>query len=130
MHNYFTLAEQFTTQSEPAYCGPASLTMVLNAMQIDPHRKWKGVWRWFSEEILMCTSQEQMMQGMTLEEMTILARCNGVFTSTFRAGHGENVLKSKKIEYIESDSLHKHNQDDERCMHHEHKHMIKDAVCA
>ena len=32
MHNYFALAEQFTTQSEPAYCGPASLIMVLNAL--------------------------------------------------------------------------------------------------
>ena len=30
MENYFKLAEQFTTQQDPAYCGPASLTMVLN----------------------------------------------------------------------------------------------------
>ena len=32
MESYFKLAEQFTTQEEPAYCGPASLVMVLNAL--------------------------------------------------------------------------------------------------
>jgi len=37
MENYFGLAEQYTTQSEPEYCGPASLTMVLNALNIDPN---------------------------------------------------------------------------------------------
>jgi glutathione gamma-glutamylcysteinyltransferase len=32
MDCYFKLGEQFTTQTEPAYCGPASLIMVLNAL--------------------------------------------------------------------------------------------------
>ena len=88
MGPYFALAEQFTTQAEPAYCGLATLVMVLNAMAIDPKRcvfrllrtneknrtgteltcvllslslplcltwrVWKGVWRWFSEELLSC----------------------------------------------------------------------------
>ena len=83
MENYFPLSEQFTTQSEPSYCGPASLIMVLNAMQIDPERAWKGIWRWFHEEILKCTTKEKMLLGMTLEQMTLLARCNGLHTSTF-----------------------------------------------
>ena len=39
---YDFMAEQYTTQSEPEYCGPASLTMVLNALNIDPNRQWKG----------------------------------------------------------------------------------------
>jgi glutathione gamma-glutamylcysteinyltransferase len=39
---YFPLAAQFLTQQEPAYCGLSSLTMVLNAANIDPGRKWKG----------------------------------------------------------------------------------------
>ena len=60
MENYFKLAEQFTTQAEPAYCGPASLIMVLNSLQIDPNKTWKGIWRWYSEEILHCTSHEVM----------------------------------------------------------------------
>ena len=36
MDNYFKLSEQFVTQSETASCGPASLIMVLNALEIDP----------------------------------------------------------------------------------------------
>lgn len=56
MENYFPLSEQFVTQSEPAYCGPASLTMVLNALKVDPQKTWKGIWRWFNEEVLHCSS--------------------------------------------------------------------------
>ena len=28
--------------------------MVLNTLQIDPRRAWKGPWRWFHEEMLDC----------------------------------------------------------------------------
>lgn len=28
--------------------------MILNALEIDPHRLWKGPWRWFSEDLLNC----------------------------------------------------------------------------
>lgn len=85
MDNYFPLGEQFTTQAEPAYCGPASLTMVLNTLNVDPKRPWKGVWRWFNEEVLQCTTKELLEKGLNLDEMTILARCNGLHTQTFRA---------------------------------------------
>ena len=84
MENYFKLAEQFTTQADPAYCGPASLIMVLNSLQIDPNKTWKGIWRWYSEEILHCTTEEVMANGMSLEEISQLARCNGLHTMTFR----------------------------------------------
>ena len=42
---YFPLAQQYLTQSDPAYCGIATLCMILNACTIDPYRTWKGVWR-------------------------------------------------------------------------------------
>lgn len=42
MEGFFKLISYFQTQSEPAYCGLASLSMVLNALAIDPGRKWKG----------------------------------------------------------------------------------------
>lgn len=38
---FFPLIEQFSTQDEPAYCGLASLAMVLNALNVDPRRPWK-----------------------------------------------------------------------------------------
>ena len=42
MEGFFRLISCFQTQSEPAYCGLASLSVVLNALAIDPGRKWKG----------------------------------------------------------------------------------------
>ena len=54
MVGYFPLAEQFHTQSEPAYCGLGSLVMALNALGIDPGRLWKGAWRRFAEDMLDC----------------------------------------------------------------------------
>lgn len=42
MESYFRLAEQFRTQDEPAFCGLSTLTMVLNALAVDPGRVWKG----------------------------------------------------------------------------------------
>ena len=42
MYSYFPLSESFQTQSHPTYCGLGTLTMVLNAMLLDPKRLWKG----------------------------------------------------------------------------------------
>lgn len=42
MEGFYKLISNFQTQSEPAYCGLASLAMVLNALAIDPRIKWKG----------------------------------------------------------------------------------------
>ena len=44
-----------------------------------------SVWRWFNEEVLQCTTKELLEKGLNLDEMTILARCNGLHTQTFRA---------------------------------------------
>lgn len=44
MECYFRLAEQFRTQDEPAFCGLSTLTMVLNALAVDPGRVWKGMY--------------------------------------------------------------------------------------
>ena len=54
MECFFPLSEQFLTQSEPAFCALSSLAMVLNALNYDPGKVWKGVWRWTSEESLRC----------------------------------------------------------------------------
>ena len=54
MIGFFKLIQQFTTQGEPAFCGVSSLVQVLNALEIDPKRAWKGAWRFFSEEMLDC----------------------------------------------------------------------------
>lgn len=42
LKSFFLLIEQFTTQSEPAYCGISTLVMILNALSVDPRQTWKG----------------------------------------------------------------------------------------
>lgn len=34
------------TQNEPAYCALGTLVQILNSLEVDPQRKWKGGWRW------------------------------------------------------------------------------------
>ncbi|KAG1467121.1 hypothetical protein G6F46_000170 [Rhizopus delemar] len=75
---FFPLTGNFTTQSEPSYCGPSSLAMVLNALEVDPKRKWKGNWRWFSDEFLHCCSSKEDMKknGITFDNFACLAKCH------------------------------------------------------
>lgn len=87
LDGYFPLAEQFHTQSEPAYCGLGSLVVALNALAIDPGRLWKGPWRWFGEELLDCCVPlaEVRERGIPLDELACLARCNGAEVAIVRA---------------------------------------------
>lgn len=87
MVGYFPLAEQFHTQSEPAYCGLGSLVMALNALAIDPGRLWKGSWRWFAEDMLDCCLPlaEIRERGLSIDELACLARCNGAEVTVERA---------------------------------------------
>src|SRR5688500_650696 len=86
LEGYFPLAEQFHTQSDPAFCGLGTLVVALNALGVDPGRLWKGPWRWFSEELLDCCSPLERVrtQGITLDELACLARCNGARAEVFR----------------------------------------------
>lgn len=79
MEGYFALAEQFHTQAEPAFCGLGTMVVVLNALAIDPGRIWRGVWRWYGEEMLDCCQSLSTIQetGITLEEFVCISRCNG-----------------------------------------------------
>lgn len=86
LEGYFRLAEQFHTQAEPQFCGLGSLVVALNALAIDPGRRWQGVWRWFSEQLLdCCVALDQIRQrGLDLDEVACLARCNGTSVDVFR----------------------------------------------
>src|SRR6185369_14241389 len=87
MEGYFPLAEQFHTQSDPAFCGLGTLVLVLNALAIDPARVWKGPWRWYAEEMLdCCVSTERIArEGITMGQFACLARCNGAKVDIHRA---------------------------------------------
>ena len=79
LRGYFPLAEQFHTQSDPAFCGLGSLVVALNSLAIDPERLWKGPWRWFAEDLLDCCVPlaDVRERGLDIDELACLARCNG-----------------------------------------------------
>ncbi|KAK7500051.1 hypothetical protein BaRGS_00008598 [Batillaria attramentaria] len=87
MNCYFRLASQFRTQDEPAYCGLATLIMVLNALEIDPGRVWKGPWKWYHENMLDCCIPTELVRkhGITFDEFVCLANCNSLDTEFVRA---------------------------------------------
>ncbi|KAK8937120.1 Glutathione gamma-glutamylcysteinyltransferase 1 [Platanthera zijinensis] len=86
MEGFFKLISSFQTQSEPAYCGLASLSMVLNALSIDPGRKWKGPWRWFDESMLDCCEplEKVKAEGITFGKVACLAHCSGAKVKAYR----------------------------------------------
>ena len=90
MEGYFGLAAQFRTQDEPAFCGLSTLVMVLNALEVDPKRVWKGVWRWYHEKMLDCCVPLDVAEktGITLDEFVCIASHN---TLTVEAHHGTEL---------------------------------------
>lgn len=81
MDGYFKLAEQFRTQDKPRYCGISTLTMVLNALCIDPKRVWKAPWRWYHESMLDCcckSLEDVRKHGITFDELVCVAKCNNL----------------------------------------------------
>jgi hypothetical protein len=86
MEGFFNLISYFQTQSEPAFCGLASLSVVLNALAIDPGRTWKGPWRWFDESMLDCCEPlvKVKADGITFGNVC-LAHCAGARVQSFRA---------------------------------------------
>uniref|UniRef100_A0A0E0DRE6 glutathione gamma-glutamylcysteinyltransferase n=1 Tax=Oryza meridionalis TaxID=40149 RepID=A0A0E0DRE6_9ORYZ len=87
MQGFFSLVSVFQTQSEPAFCGLATLAVVLNALRIDPGRRWKGPWRWFDESMLDCCERLDTVraEGITFGKVACLAHCSGADVRTFRA---------------------------------------------
>ncbi|KAL1925560.1 uncharacterized protein VTP21DRAFT_443 [Calcarisporiella thermophila] len=102
LENYFLLAQQYTTQSDPAFCALSSLTTVLNALEIDPKAKWKGVWRWYHDELLDCCRplEHVRLKGVTLPEFGCLARCNGLSERTYRADQTTKEMFLSEIKQI------------------------------
>jgi glutathione gamma-glutamylcysteinyltransferase len=84
---FFPLVAHLHTQAEPAWCGLGTLVTVLNALEIDPGRPWKGAWRFFGEELLVCCKSlaESAADGLSLDEVACLAQCNGADAEVARA---------------------------------------------
>jgi glutathione gamma-glutamylcysteinyltransferase len=81
LKSFFALMEQHVTQTEPAYCGLATLMMALNALAVDPLTTWKGPWRWYAEEHMVncCLDLTRVqLHGVTLSVFAGIATCQGL----------------------------------------------------
>jgi glutathione gamma-glutamylcysteinyltransferase len=88
--SYLPLTLHFANQSDPAFCGITTLLVVLNAMSIDPHTRWKGGWRYFGDEESLlgrcCLSVDHVQSlGITMDEFYRLASCQGLRVHMKRA---------------------------------------------
>mmetsp|Transcript_17886 Transcript_17886/g.42267 ORF Transcript_17886/g.42267 Transcript_17886/m.42267 type:complete len:526 (-) Transcript_17886:348-1925(-) len=104
LKSFFPLVEQFATQTEPAYCGPTTLVVILNALAVDPRRTWKGPWRWYEESFLNCCVdlEEVKKTGITLGTFACLAKCQGL---TVEARHGSDASIEEFRDAVEAACL-------------------------
>ncbi|KAK7336888.1 hypothetical protein VNO77_17439 [Canavalia gladiata] len=109
MEAFFKLISYYQAQSEPAYCGLATLSVVLNALSIDPGRKWKGPWRWFDESMLDCCEPLEKIKahGITFGKVACLAGCNGAKVEPFRSDESSvNDFRNRVISCSSSEDCH------------------------
>lgn len=107
MNCYFSIADQYSTQQEPAFCGLTSLIMCLNALGIDPKRIWKGPWRYFTEELLDCCVPISVVQqrGISFNNFECLAKCNGAYVESYMASKSsEEEFRSKILQATQLDN--------------------------
>ena len=80
LDSYFLLSQHFLTQNEPAYCALGTLAMILNSLEMDPQRVFKGPWRYYDQDMLDCCRPlaDVAQVGLTLAEFACLANCNGL----------------------------------------------------
>jgi len=65
--------------------------MVLNSLQIDPNAIWKGVWRWYSEDMLQLCSPPEVVKnkGISISEFGCLAHNNGAQVKVVLASNSD-----------------------------------------
>ncbi|KAI8981540.1 Phytochelatin synthase-domain-containing protein [Pilobolus umbonatus] len=91
--SFFKLMGNFSHQSTPSQAGVSSLAMVLNALEIDPKRTWKGNWRWYSlDQMQTCSSDKSIKErGMPFDEFTCLAQSH-CYVVPHRGGSYEKFI--------------------------------------
>ncbi|WP_347238810.1 phytochelatin synthase family protein [Cyanobium sp. FACHB-13342] len=99
--DYGPLAEQFLTQANLAYCGVASMVMVLNSLAVPaPAAAGYGNYRfWTQQNVFESASTRAVLgpevvarQGMTLDQLRALLASHGVQA---RAVHGDQLSQAQ-----------------------------------
>eukprot|EP01064_Diplonema_japonicum_P008554 TRINITY_DN16009_c0_g1_i2.p1 TRINITY_DN16009_c0_g1~~TRINITY_DN16009_c0_g1_i2.p1 ORF type:complete len:438 (+),score=56.58 TRINITY_DN16009_c0_g1_i2:37-1350(+) len=109
--SYFRLSEQYQTEGAGEANGEVCLSMILNALRIDPLKSsvvdtpvWKGVWRWFSADML--SSKMNCSHG-TFSKFSCLSRRallheNDCSVSTFTPATADLAAFRVHIQYCVS----------------------------
>jgi len=89
---YFALSEQMVFQPDAQLRPVTCLSVVLNALGHDPHKTWKPIWRWNTEEVLLegetgarGIAESLERRGLRLDEMAEMARNKGARAQAFPA---------------------------------------------
>ena len=94
LNAYFSLSEQMVFQPVESMRPVTCLSVVLNALGHDPHKTWRPIWRWNTEEVLLgkevgarglTAAAIQSQGGLKLYELAELARNNGARAQAFPA---------------------------------------------
>ncbi|KRX01776.1 hypothetical protein PPERSA_00149 [Pseudocohnilembus persalinus] len=110
MESYFPLSQQFLTQQGPPTCGPTTLAMVFNALGLDPQKRWKGIWRWWSEDLIEGITKEHLENGIDLESFTHITKHNNASIQSFYFQE-ERVKKREYFEQILKKQKSQNNED-------------------
>mmetsp|Transcript_35202 Transcript_35202/g.55009 ORF Transcript_35202/g.55009 Transcript_35202/m.55009 type:complete len:447 (+) Transcript_35202:100-1440(+) len=82
--NYFSLAEQAVTETDPAHNAASTMSVVFNALGHDPLKVWKGPWRWNTPDLVQAHSSSGRsaasirQDGLSTCEFAAMARNCGV----------------------------------------------------
>lgn len=85
--SFFRLMEHQSHQQKPSYCGLSTIATALNALGVDPHRRWKGAWRYYDETLLECCVSLDHVDsaGVDFDTLKCIAKCNGLRVVGVRA---------------------------------------------
>lgn len=107
-HSFYKLIQQFHTQNHPSTCGISTMVVVLNALNIDPEKRWNGIWRWWSEETISCIDLSRVKEsGINVDDYITINKCNKVFSILFRPDSRETETKNYLSSIIKAKYLHK-----------------------
>lgn len=72
---------------------------MLNALSVDPKRRWKGSWRYYTEEFLDCCMPLEVVErdGINFDDLACLAQCNGLKVGKM---HGSAVSLAAFREHV------------------------------
>jgi hypothetical protein len=110
--DFFPLSMHFTTQVHPAFCGPASIAMVLNALGVErpPSDMTIGLGMFDQENVFDAKTEavkpkaEVLTNGMTIDELGALLGAHGLDAEVIHASDSDlDTFRKTTIAELDED---------------------------